>query len=172
MNDLAAQPLAGDASMPVIFLSGAGDIPKTVRAMRSGASDFLLKPVDKEQLLHAVRMALAQAIEQWADRQTLRRIRSNYERLSPTEKKVLPYIVLGFLNKQTAYELGRSEITIRIHRAQIMRKMNASSLAELVWLAGHLGIPQRQTISNRMFAQRAPVGRIEQVVAQQAAVMP
>jgi FixJ family two-component response regulator len=140
------QRLTGDAAMPVIFLSGIVDIPTTVKAMRGGASEFLLKPVDEEQILSAVRVALRQAREQWKDRQQVRQIRKRYETLTQREREVLPYVVRGYLNKQTAYELGTSDITIRIHRGQIMRKMNASSLAELVWLAGRLGIPDRSTI--------------------------
>ena len=136
------QQLAGDA-IPIIFLSGVADIPTTVKAMRAGASEFLLKPVNEGQLLHALRAALKQASERWAYRQLVRRIRKSYHSLTPREREVLPYVVRGFLNKQTAYELGTSEITIRIHRGQIMRKMNASSLAELVWLAERLGIPGR-----------------------------
>jgi len=111
--------------------------------MRAGASEFLLKPVDELELLSSVRMALKQAHAQWTDRQVVRQIRRCYESLTPREREVLPYVVSGFLNKQTAYELGTSEITIRIHRGHIMRKMNAPSLAELVWLAGRIGIPDR-----------------------------
>jgi len=143
-NGLAVQrQLTGDEAMPLIFLSEAADVPTTVKAMRAGASEFLLKPFDEEQLLSSVGAALKQADEQWADRQLVRQIRRCYLSLTPREREVLPYIVRGFLNKQTAYELGTSEITIRIHRGQIMRKMRASSLAELVWLAGRLGIPDR-----------------------------
>ena len=137
----------GDAAMPVIFLSRFPDVPTTVKAMRSGASDFLLKPVDESQLLSSVGAATAQAHEQWAGLQLLRRLRHSYDSLTRCEREVLPYVVRGFLNKQTAFELGKSEITIRIHRAQIMRKMNASSLAELVWFAGGLGIPDRRPIA-------------------------
>ena len=137
------QQLKGNARMPIIFLSGVADIRTAVKAMRAGASEFLLKPLDEEQLLTALRTALKQASERWAYREIVRRIRKNFDSLTPREREVLPYIVSGFLNKQTAYELGTSEITIRIHRAQIMRKMNASSLAELVWLAERLGIPGR-----------------------------
>jgi FixJ family two-component response regulator len=157
---LGAQQFTGDRAMPVIFLSGAGDIPTAVSAMRSGAIDFLLKPVDEEQLLRAVRTALAQACERWIDCQTLSQIRNSYECLTPIQRKVLPYIVRGFLNKQTAYELGRSEITIRVHRAQIMRKMNASSLAELVRLAGCLGIPPHSTAQTQMLARSTPTGQV------------
>jgi FixJ family two-component response regulator len=143
-GDLALQQqLAGDGKMPIIFLSGVADIPTIVKAMRAGANEFFLKPVSGEQLLAALRAALKHAHERWAYRELIRRVRKSYDRLTPREREVLPYIVRGFLNKQTAYELGTSEITIRIHRGQIMRKMGASSLAELVWLAERLGIPDR-----------------------------
>jgi FixJ family two-component response regulator len=139
--------LAGDAVMPVIFLSGTADVPTTVKAMRGGASEFLLKPVEEEQILRAVHTALTQAHERWDDRQLVRKIQKCYETMTRREREVLPYVVRGYLNKQTAYELGTSEITIRIHRGQIMRKMNASSLAELVRIAGRLGIPDRSTLN-------------------------
>ncbi len=90
------QRLAGDVGMPVIFLSGIVDIPTTVRAMRGGASGFLLKPVDEEQLLLTVRTALVEAHAQWVDRQLVRRIRNGYESLTLREREVLPYIVSGF----------------------------------------------------------------------------
>jgi FixJ family two-component response regulator len=139
--------LTGDAAMPVIFLAGIADVPTIVKAMRGGASEFLLKPVDEEQILRAVRNALTQAHERWDDRQLVRQIQKCYETMTRREREVLPYVVRGYLNKQTAYELGTSEITIRIHRGQIMRKMNASSLADLVRLAGRLGIPDRSTLT-------------------------
>jgi FixJ family two-component response regulator len=144
------QQLAGDTLMPVIFVSKIIDIQSTVKAMRGGASEFLLKPVDGEQLLSAVRTALRQARKQWADSQLVRRIRRCYDSLTPREREVLPFVVSGFLNKQTAHELGTSEITIRIHRGQIMKKMNASSLAELVWFADRLGIPDRTSYVNAL----------------------
>ena len=132
-----------DLQIPTICLSSVCDIPTIVRAMRAGAIEFLVKPAPEEQLLPAVSQALKRAHEQWATTQVRRQVRENYSRLTPRERQILPYIVRGFLNKQTAYELGTSEITIRIHRGQIMRKMRASSLAELVWLASQLGIPER-----------------------------
>jgi FixJ family two-component response regulator len=138
--------LSGNGAMPVIFVSEAVDVRTTVEAMRAGASEFLLKPFDEEYLLSAVRAALKQADAQWADGQLVWRIRKCYLSLTPREREVLPYIVRGFLNKQTAYELGTSEITIRIHRGQIMRKMKAASLAELVWFAERLGIPDRASM--------------------------
>lgn len=154
-NGLEVQrQLSGDEAMPVIFLSEIVDVPTTVVAMRAGASEFLLKPVDEGQLLSSVRAALKQAHDQWAGRELDRRIRRNYDSLTRREQEVLPYIVSGFLNKQTAYELGTSEITIRIHRGHIMRKMNASSLAELVWLASRMGIPDRTSYVEELVGTR------------------
>jgi FixJ family two-component response regulator len=151
---MVQQQLASDGSITIIFLSGIVDIPMAVKAMRGGASEVLLKPVNEEQIVRAVRVALKQAHKQWVDRQLTLRIRKNYSRLTPREGEVLPYIVRGFLNKQTAYELGTSEITIRIHRGQIMKKMQASSLADLVWLAGRLGIPDRTSNIEALLSAR------------------
>jgi FixJ family two-component response regulator len=134
--------LSREAPMPVIFLTGCGDIPTAVEAMKAGAHEFLTKPVQEDELLLAIRCALRQSQLQWEERKMEREIRRRYLTLTSREKDVLAYIVQGFLNKQTAYELGTSEITIRIHRGSIMRKMRADSLADLVRLAGRLGIPK------------------------------
>jgi FixJ family two-component response regulator len=134
--------LSREAPMPVIFLTDCGDVRKTVQAMKAGACDFLMKPVQDDELLSAVQCALRQSKLQWEERRIDREIRRRYLTLSPREQDVLPFIVRGFLNKQTAYELGASEITIRIHRGRIMKKMRADSLADLVRFAGRLGIPQ------------------------------
>ncbi len=106
--------------------------------MKAGACDFLMKPVHENELLFAVQCALQKSKLQREERKIERDIRSRYLKLTPREQDVLPFIVRGFLNKQTAYELGTSEITIRIHRGSIMKKMRADSLADLVRLAGRL----------------------------------
>jgi FixJ family two-component response regulator len=125
---------------PVVFLTGFGDIPTTVKAMKAGASEFLTKPFDDDELLRAIADALQLGGQAHAKRAELTEIRNRYGLLTPRERDVLPYVVAGLLNKQTAGELGTSEITIRIHRGQIMRKMQAESLADLVRMAAALGI--------------------------------
>lgn len=130
--------------MPIICLTESFDIRATVKAMREGANEVLAKPVEEDELISAVRMALSRAEGEWVDLEILRQIHNRYASLTHREREVLPFIVDGFLNKQTAYELGTSEITIRIHRARIMRKMRADSLADLVRIAWRIGIPSRQ----------------------------
>ncbi|MEI9980417.1 MAG: response regulator [Edaphobacter sp.] len=131
-----------ESPMPIIFLTSRRDVRATVKAMKAGACDFLMKPVQEDELLFAVQCALQQSKLQGEERKIEAEIRRRYLKLTPREQDVLPFIVRGLLNKQTAYELGTSEITIRIHRGNIMRKMRADSLADLVRLAGRLGIPQ------------------------------
>jgi FixJ family two-component response regulator len=139
--------------MPVIFLSSHGNVRTTVQAMKAGACDLLMKPVQKYELLSAVQCALRQSKLQWEERRINREIWRRYLTLSPREQEVLPFIVRGLLNKQTAYELGTAEITIRIHRGKIMKKMKADSLADLVRLADRLGIPQPPTLRQSAFAR-------------------
>jgi FixJ family two-component response regulator len=134
------QEIAGPDAPAIIFVTGHGDVPSSVRAMKAGATEFLLKPFDNEELLKAVDAAIAQDREARVKRAEIAELRSRYELLTPREREVLPFVVAGLLNKQTAGELGTSEITIQVHRGQIMRKMAASSLAELVKMAGKLGI--------------------------------
>ena len=134
------QELADHNSPPVIFVTGHGDIPSSVRAMKAGAVDFLSKPFDERELQRAIETAIC--IDRLArqKRSELQHLNSSYKLLTPREQEVLPFVIGGLLNKETAADLGTSEVTIRVHRGQIMRKMGARSLAELVRMADKLGI--------------------------------
>jgi FixJ family two-component response regulator len=135
-------------SIPVIFLTGRGDLPSTVRAMKGGAVDFLTKPVDEEALLASVERALRQDRESRQEAAEHAKLVAQYELLTPREREVLPLLINGSLNKQAAFELGIAEHTVQIHRGHIMRKMEANSFATLVKLAGELKI-DRTSVSNR-----------------------
>jgi FixJ family two-component response regulator len=137
--DLQREIAGGDAPA-IVFVTGHGDVPSSVRAMKAGASEFLLKPFDDQELLRAIDAAIAQDREARLKRTEMAELQRRYALLTPREREVLPFVVAGLLNKQTAAELGNSEITIQVHRGQIMRKMAASSLADLVKMAGKLGI--------------------------------
>jgi FixJ family two-component response regulator len=126
---------------PIVFLTGHGDIPSSVKAMKAGAVEFLSKPVGDDELLSAIDAAIALDRTARSQRAELSELKRRYERLTPREREVLPYVVAGLANKVTASELGTSVVTIAIHRGHIMRKMGARSLAELVRLADKLGIP-------------------------------
>jgi FixJ family two-component response regulator len=134
------QEIAGGDAPAIVFVTGHGDVPSSVRAMKAGAIEFLLKPFDDQELLEAIDAAIAQDREARLKRVEMAELRRRYALLTPREREVLPFVVAGLLNKQTAAELGTSEITIQVHRGQIMRKMAASSLADLVKMAGKLGI--------------------------------
>jgi FixJ family two-component response regulator len=142
INGLELQEeLASTIAPPIVFITGYGDIPSSVRAMKAGAVEFLSKPFGEDELLHAINTAIALDRTARLKRSEVARLQANYARLTPREREVLPFVVAGFLNKQTAGDLGTSEITIGVHRGQIMRKMEARSLAELVRMADKLGIP-------------------------------
>ncbi len=142
MNGLELQKQLADAGgPPIVFLTGYGDIPATVKAMKAGATEFLSKPFEEEDLLRAIDSAIRIDGEIRLKNTELNAIKKRYASLTPREREVLPFVVSGLLNKQTAWELGTSEITIRIHRGQIMKKMEAQSLADLVRMAAKLGIP-------------------------------
>jgi FixJ family two-component response regulator len=130
--------IAAKTLMPVIFLTGRGDIPSTVRAMKGGAVDFLTKPVDEEALLISVERALRQDRTSRLEAVEHARLVARYESLTPRVREVLPLLVKGLLNKQAAFDLGITEYTVQIHRGHIMRKMEADSFATLVKLAGKL----------------------------------
>lgn len=131
--------LADRDAPPIVFITGHGDIPSSVRAMKAGAIEFLSKPFGEEELFRAIEAGIRLDREMRQKRSELAALQHNYHRLTPREREVLSYVVAGFANKQTAAELGTSEITIGVHRGQIMRKMGARSLAELVRMADRLG---------------------------------
>jgi FixJ family two-component response regulator len=126
--------------IPVVFMTGHGDIEMGVKAMKAGALDFLAKPFKDQDMLDAVAQALAQDSERLAAEAALADLRASYQRLSPREKEVMGFVLSGLLNKQIASEMNLSEITVKVHRAQVMRKMNARSMPDLVRKAESLGI--------------------------------
>lgn len=135
------QQLAEGYHPPIIFLTGNGDIPSSVRAIKAGALDFLTKPFGAAQLRDLVQVALAQDCECRARQTELECLHRCFQSLTPREREVLPLVVSGLLNKQAAAHLGISKITLQIHRTNVMRKMGAGSLAELVRMADALQIP-------------------------------
>ena len=127
-------------AMPIVFVTGYGDIPMTVRALKAGASDFLTKPVEAEALLRAVRAAIEQGASVRRSRAATAKLRQRYDGLTPREREVLTLLVTGALNKQVAATLGVVEQTIKFHRAQIMERMEAKTVAELMHIAARLEI--------------------------------
>ncbi len=134
------QQLSDRTEMPIIFITGYGDVPMTVRAMKAGAVEFLTKPFSEDVLLEAVRDAIARSRAALHFDAELRVLQNCYETLTPREREVMALVVAGLLNKQVGGELGISEITVKAHRGQVMRKMVAESLPELVRTAARLGI--------------------------------
>jgi len=128
------------ADMPIIFITGHGDVPSSVRAMKAGAVEFLTKPFDDEVLLRAIANAIDRSRAVLAARSELQGLRDCYATLSRREREVMALVVAGLLNKQIAAELGISQITVKAHRGRVMRKMKADSLADLVRGAGRLDI--------------------------------
>jgi len=143
--DLQRELAARGLILPIIFLTGHGDVPSSVEAMKAGAVDFLTKPVRGAALLEAVRSALDKDKTSLKGRRDVDSIRNRIKRLSPREYEVFRWVISGHLNKQTANELGISEKTVKFHRAMVMRKMKANSVAELTILADRAGVePMRK----------------------------
>jgi FixJ family two-component response regulator len=144
--DLQHTLAARDASLPIVFITGHGDIPMSVQAMKAGAEDFLVQPFNDHDLLAAVRKALARHGQARQANADLAEIQHRVEALSPREREVMALVVDGLLNKQVGHQLGVTEKTVKAHRAQVMRKMQADSLAQLVRMAERIG-PKAYTIA-------------------------
>ena len=138
--DLQEGLAAAGYTMPIIFVTGHGDVPTSVRAMKAGAVDFLTKPFKAQELLEAVRDALERDKAARRERAAIEAVRARLQRLTPREREVLSLVVTGMLNKQIGYDLGITERTVKVHRARVMEKMQAGSMAELVRLAQRVGI--------------------------------
>ena len=134
------QQLAERTDMPIIFITGHGDVPMTVKAMKAGAVEFLTKPFTNDVLLDAIGSAIERSRTAVRQESEMRALRSSYASLTPREREVMALVVSGLLNKQVGGELGISEITVKAHRGQVMRKMKADSLPQLVTMAARLGL--------------------------------
>jgi FixJ family two-component response regulator len=138
--DLQRELVRTEAPIPIIFITGHGDIPMSVRAIKEGAVEFLTKPFRDQDLLDAVQHAVETDRAERKERARVTEVRGRYQSLTKREREVMKLVVSGLLNKQIAAELGSSEVTIKIHRGQVMRKMKAQSIVELVHLAEKIGI--------------------------------
>jgi len=137
--DLQDELVAAGRTLPIIFISGHGNIPISVRAMKAGAVDFIEKPFEDQSLLDAINHSLKKDRQTKLEQAELREIQQRFDSLTPREREVFAHVVSGKLNKQIAFELGTTERTIKAHRARVMKKMQAKSLADLIWLAEKVG---------------------------------
>ena len=146
--DLQKRIASERTEMPIIFITGHGDVPSTVQAMKAGAAEFLTKPFTDDTLLNAIRQALERSRIALLQNVELQGLRDRYAALSPREQQVMALVVSGLLNKQVGSELGISEITVKAHRGRVMQKMKANSLADLVEMAGRLRLTRNRTIDS------------------------
>lgn len=139
--DLQGELKRAGVDVPIIFITGHGDIPMTVKAMKAGAVEFLTKPFREQDLLDAIGQAIRLDSENRRERGEIVKLQKRFEKLTPREREVMQLVVAGMLNKQIAYRLGVSEITVKIHRGQVVQKMQADSVADLVRMSERLGLP-------------------------------
>ena len=144
-SGLEFQRELGDANIqiPIIFITAHGDVPMTVRAMKAGAVEFLTKPFRDQDLLDAIQLALERDRTRRQQDVEIAMLRERFESLTPRERELLPLVISGLLNKQIAAKIGTTEATVKVHRSQLLRKMGADSLPDLVRMAGRLGIPHK-----------------------------
>ena len=147
--DLQRRMAAIGLEIPIVFLTGHGSIPTSVQAMKAGATEFLTKPVDEEEILRAVHEATERDRRVREQKAEMRELQNRYESLTPREQQIMQHVISGRLNKQIATELNISEFTVKIHRGHVMRKMHAGSLADLVRMADHLGTGSRKPSAPR-----------------------
>jgi len=141
--DFQRELAEANIQIPIIFITAHGDIPMTVRAMKAGAVEFLTKPFRDQDLLDAAQLALERDRARRQQEAEIATLRERFESLTPRERELLPLVISGLLNKQIAAEIGTTEATVKVHRSQLLRKMGADSLPDLVRMAGRLGIPHK-----------------------------
>jgi len=145
--DFQRKLIEANIPIPIIFITGHGDIPMSVRAMKAGAIEFLTKPFSDQDLLDAIHLALEKDRGRRKREDEVAMLSRRYELLTPREREIFPLVISGLPNKQIAYEIGTTEATAKVHRSQLMRKMCAESLPELVRMAGKMGIPHTEVKS-------------------------